>query len=243
MAKHRQRLDQALVERGLASSRTQAQELISNNSVLVNQAVAAKAASRVAPGDTVSLIGPKPKYVSRSGAKLEGALNEFGIDPAGLVCLDVGSSTGGFTDCLLQGGAESVVCVDVGTNQLHEKISTDRRVSVYEQTDIRKFVSDINFDLVVVDVSFISITSISDALAELLSQGTKLVCLVKPQFEVGKKLVSKGNGIVDDPELWLFAVRRVVADLLDKGLMFKAVTKSSVVGTSGNQEFLALLDR
>ena len=243
MAKQRQRLDQALVERGLASSRTQAQELIANKAVLVNQAIASKAASRVAPGDTVSLVGPKPKYVARSGGKLEGALIEFGINPSGLACLDVGSSTGGFTDCLLQSGAEHVTCVDVGTNQLHEKISNHPRVSVHEQTDIRKFRTEAQYDLVVVDVSFISVTSISEALAALAKDDGKLVCLVKPQFEVGKKYVSKGNGVISDPELWAFALRRVIAELLQHGFEFRGVTKSSVVGTTGNQEFLIYLER
>lgn len=241
MAKSRQRLDLALVERKLASSRSQAQDLIVSDKVMVNQAIVSKPASRVAASDTVALTGDAPKFVSRAGGKLEGALKEFGIDPKGLVCLDVGSSTGGFTDLLLQNGASHITCVDVGTNQLHEKVSKNPRVEVREQTDIRKFKPHKTFDLVVVDVSFISITSISQSLAELTADGGQLICLVKPQFEVGKKYVSKGRGIITNPELWSYALKRVIADLLDKGFTAKEIAPSSVVGTTGNQEFVVYL--
>jgi len=237
----RRRLDLEMVRRGLVPSRQEAQRLISESAVLVEGVIADKAARKVSPAENVRILGPKPKYVSRAGQKLETALEKFGIDPVGLICLDVGSSTGGFTDCLLQAGASSVVAVDVGTNQLHEKIRADRRVEVFEQTDIRKFETDEQFDLIVGDVSFISLKLILPKLKDLSKPGALLVMLIKPQFEAGRKEVSKGNGIITDPHIWDRVLRDVASFSIKLGLDVINITRSPVKGTSGNVEFLAHL--
>ncbi len=198
------------------------------------------------PGDAVEMAGPPARYVSRGGDKLEGALDAFGIDVTGWRCCDVGASTGGFTDCLLQRGAAEVVAIDVGRAQMHERLAADPRVTLHERTDIR----DVDpagvgapFDLVAADVSFISLTSVMECLAELSATGAPVVVLVKPQFEVGRKQASRGRGVIRDPELWQAALDRVLDAAATAGLPPQAAVPSPLRGAQGNVEFFLHLTK
>ncbi|MCP5029937.1 MAG: TlyA family RNA methyltransferase [Actinomycetia bacterium] len=237
----RRRLDAELVRRGLAPSRDRAQELISAGRVTVAGAPAAKATRLVDAGEPVEVQGPPARFVGRGGEKLEGALDRFAIDPAGLVALDAGSSTGGFTDCLLQRGATLVHAVDVGRHQLHERLRADPRVSSREQTDIRSVtVEDLGrpADITVSDVSFISLLGVADSLVGLTRQGGDLVLLVKPQFEVGRQAAARGKGIIRDPELWAEALYKVTDGLNQRGVAIMEGMVSPIRGAGGNVEFL-----
>lgn len=242
----KRRLDAELVRRGLLPSREAARRQIAAGRVLVDGAFADKPARLVDPAQSVALVGPPPRYVGRGGEKLEGALDAFGIDPAGWTCLDAGSSTGGFTDCLLQRGAAVVTAVDVGTNQLHEKLRSDPRVDVREHTDVRALRPD-QFhqpqDLVVGDLSFISLRLVLSRLVTLVVDGGSLVLLVKPQFEAGRQEAAKGRGVIADPAIW----RRVLLDVIgwaaEAGAGMVGVTPSSITGATGNVEFVVWLRR
>lgn len=238
------RLDSALVERGLASSREIAAGLIYEGKVLVNGSIASKAARHVKAGDRIEVISP-PKYVSRGGLKLEGALSRFDIGVGGLRVLDVGSSTGGFTDCLLQHQARLVYAVDVGTNQLHEKMRRDPRVVSFERTNVRDFQDPegLGFDLVVADVSFTSVRLLARDLVALTREGGQLVILVKPQFEVGHREASKGRGIIRDPALWKESLKMVAEEFLKQGVAVIALAVSEIRGTQGNVEFFYHLSK
>lgn len=242
----RRRLDAELVRRGLVTSRDRAREAVASGRVTVNGAVAQKAARLVLPGDALELAGPPARYVSRGGEKLEGALAAFGLDVAGWRCCDVGASTGGFTDCLLQRGAAEVVAVDVGRAQMHERLANDSRVTLYERTDIR----DVDpagvggpFDLVTVDVSFISLASVMACLAGLAAPGAAVVVLVKPQFEVGRREASRGRGVIRDPEQWQAALNRVLDAATTAGLAPQAAVPSALKGAQGNVEFFLRLEK
>lgn len=242
----RRRLDAELVRRGLATSRDRAREAVASGRVTVNGTVAQKAARQVLPGDALELVGPPARYVSRGGEKLDGALAALGLEVAGWRCCDVGASTGGFTDCLLQRGAAEVVAVDVGRAQMHERLSDDPRVTLYERTDIR----DIDpagvggpFGLVTADVSFISVTSVMIRLAELAAPGAPVVVLVKPQFEVGRQEASRGRGVIRDPELWQAALDRVLKSAVTAGLAPQAAIPSALKGAQGNVEFFLHLEK
>jgi 23S rRNA (cytidine1920-2'-O)/16S rRNA (cytidine1409-2'-O)-methyltransferase len=228
------------VRRGLASSRDQAKAAVEAGLVLVGGAPAQKASRMVGPSEPVRFLGPPPRFVSRGGEKLDAALSAFGIDPAGRRALDVGSSTGGFTDCLLQRGATEVVAVDVGRNQLHERLRADPRVLSLERTDIRSFAGSAHetFDLVVADLSFISVRAVAQVLADLASDGADLVVLVKPEFEAGRKVVSRGRGVVRDPEVWRDVLMSVASALSDAGAAMIATMVSPLTGGDGNVEFL-----
>jgi 23S rRNA (cytidine1920-2'-O)/16S rRNA (cytidine1409-2'-O)-methyltransferase len=222
------------VRRGLADSREQAKDLIAAGLVLVSGAVADKPARQVDPAEPVVLTG-KPRFVSRGGEKLDAALEQFGIDTAGVRALDAGSSTGGFTDCLLQRGAAHVTAVDVGTNQLHERLRADTRVDVHEQTHIRDFQGG-PYDLVVADLSFISLRTVAADLVRLA--GRDLVLLVKPQFEVGRAEAAKGKGVVRDPVARQRAVDEVVSAFSSLGTTMMESMASPLTGADGNVEFL-----
>jgi 23S rRNA (cytidine1920-2'-O)/16S rRNA (cytidine1409-2'-O)-methyltransferase len=239
------RLDVALVERGLCESREKARRLILAGQVLRNGAVCDKASAPAGPDDDLQLK-EKPRYVSRGGFKLEGALRHFSVDPTGLTCLDVGASTGGFTDCLLQHGAAKVHCLDVGTNQLVWSIRSDTRVHARENFNARHLTpSDLPepVDFVVIDVSFISLALILPAVAGVLSPGGRVICLIKPQFELRREDVGRG-GIVRDPVLHEQAVSKI-RDFVDRhpDLHWLDVMESPIQGTDGNREFLALLEK
>jgi 23S rRNA (cytidine1920-2'-O)/16S rRNA (cytidine1409-2'-O)-methyltransferase len=238
----RRRLDAELVRRGLVPSREQARQAVLAGRVLVAGAPAAKPDRLVDAGEALVVQGPPPRYVGRGGLKLEAALDRFGVDPAGLRAIDVGSSTGGFTDCLLQHGAARVVAVDVGRNQLHERLRADPRVDVHEQTNVRHVdPADLGgpAPLVVADLSFISLRTVLGPLLALVAPGGRLLALVKPQFEAGRAEASRGRGVVADPAVW----RRVLGELRDAlvshGAAMMGVMVSPITGADGNVEFLA----
>ncbi|MCS6953779.1 MAG: TlyA family RNA methyltransferase [Bryobacterales bacterium] len=238
MSASRRRLDQLLVERGLAESREKAKALIVAGAVFVDGQRASKPSQLVALEAELSLAARAP-YVSRSGKKLEAALDFFRIPVQGRVCLDVGASTGGFTDCLLQRGARRVYAVDVGKGQLDWRLRCDPRVVVREGINARYLrLEDIGeqVDLAVCDVSFISVTLILPAVAALLQPAGEMVILVKPQFEVGRGQVGKG-GIVRDPALHRFACDRVERAVRALGYT-ASVIESPLPGAEGNKEFL-----
>lgn len=237
----RRRLDAELVRRGLLPSRDAARREIEAGKVTVGGAPATKPARLVLPGDALELLGPPPKFVSRAGQKLEAALDHFVVDPAGLRVLDAGSSTGGFTDCLLQRGATSVVAVDVGTHQLHERIRADKRVEVHEQTDVRTITSASlggPVDLVVGDLSFISLKLVLPALIALTQPGSSLLLLIKPQFEAGKQEAAKGRGIISDPAIWDRVIEEVRDAAMSHGATMMGVMRSPITGSAGNVEFV-----
>jgi 23S rRNA (cytidine1920-2'-O)/16S rRNA (cytidine1409-2'-O)-methyltransferase len=240
------RLDQALVERGLCDSRERAKRLILAGQVRVNGQPARKPGDRIKPADELALAAPE-KFVSRGGHKLEHALEHFQLAVTGLVALDLGASTGGFTDCLLQRGAQKVFAVDVGQGQLAWKLRRDPRVAVMEKTNAR-FLKPENFpapaDLIVADCSFISLTKILPPAVPLLKPGGKIVALVKPQFEAGKAEVDKGRGVITDAAIH----ERVLAELQEfvaaqAGLCWRGVVESPLLGPAGNKEFLALIEK
>ncbi len=245
----RERIDKLLVERGLAPSRTRAQALVMAGLVLVGDRRVEKPSEMFAPDAPLRVRGsddPAARYVGRGGLKMEHALREFKVDADGIVCLDVGASTGGFTDCLLQHGARRVVAVDVGHNQLAWRLRSDARVEVREGINARHLrpeeFGDERFDLAVMDVSFISATKVLPAIVPLLKPGGRVLILIKPQFEVGKGEVGKG-GVVTDPAQHARVVEEVNAAALSHGLRVVGVTDSPITGAEGNREFLALYEK
>jgi len=239
----RERIDKLLVDRGLAESRTKAQALVMAGAVLVEEQLIHKPSELFSHDANIRVKeSATQRYVSRGGLKLEAALDEFNIDVHGLMCLDVGASTGGFTDCLLQHGAQRVVALDVGHNQLDWKIRNDPRVEVREEVNARHLLPEDfegEFDLITIDVSFISLTKILPALVPLLTNSGRIVGLIKPQFEVGKGEVGKG-GIVKDPSRHQRVVSEVNVFAKSLSLQVTGVIESPIKGADGNTEFLAL---
>ena len=239
----RERIDKLLVDRGLAESRTKAQALVMAGAVLVEEQLIHKPSELFSHDANIRVKeSATQRYVSRGGLKLEAALDEFNIDVHGLMCLDVGASTGGFTDCLLQHGAQRVVALDVGHNQLDWKIRNDPRVEVREEVNARHLLPEDfegEFDLITIDVSFISLTKILPALVPLLTKSGRIVGLIKPQFEVGKGEVGKG-GIVKDPSRHQRVVSEVNVFAKSLSLQVTGVIESPIKGADGNTEFLAL---
>jgi len=233
------RLDLLLVERGLVDSREKAQALILSGQVLANEQKVEKAGAKVKSDSAVRLLGLAGKYVSRGGLKLEAALEHFRIDPDTKTCLDIGASTGGFTDCLLQRGAARVFAVDVGTNQLDWRLRRDPRVVVLEKTNARHL--DLarlgqRAELLTMDVSFISATLILPRVPPLLEPRAEVLVLVKPQFEVGPKQLGKG-GLVRDPRLHREAIAKVSRKVLELGFERLDFVESILPGASGNREY------
>ncbi len=242
----RRRLDLELLRRGLTDSRQQARHLIDDGRVLVGGAPADKAGRLVAAGEPIRVLGPPARYVGRGGEKLAGALARFDVDPTGVRALDAGSSTGGFTDALLQAGAASVVAVDVGRAQLHERLRADPRVDVREQTDIRTVApADVGgpVDVVVADLSFISLHAVIDRLLALVAPGGHLVVLVKPQFEAGRAEVSRGRGVIRDPEIWRRVLEDAMVTIEGAGGAIMDAMVSPLRGADGNAEFLVHVRR
>lgn len=242
------RIDKLLVERGLAESRTKAQALVMAGVVLADEQRVNKPSDTVASDAKVRLKGgddPTSRYVGRGGLKLETALRDFELNVEGFNCLDVGASTGGFTDCLLQHGAKRVIALDVGHNQLDYRLRTDARVEVREGVNARYLQPgdfETRFDLAVMDVSFISATKIMPAIIPLLQAAGRLITLIKPQFEVGRGEVGKG-GIVRDPQQHARVIAEVNQAALKLGLQLKKVIESPIRGADGNVEFLALYEK
>ncbi|MGN6385061.1 MAG: TlyA family RNA methyltransferase [Verrucomicrobiota bacterium] len=243
------RLDQALVERGLCVSREQAKRAVLAGTVRINDQRARKASDVVKEGDAISLDEPQT-FVSRGGHKLEHALLEFQLDVSGLTALDLGASTGGFTDCLLQHGATRVYAIDVGHGQLAWKLRNDPRIVVMEKTNAREltrahFPADFELaDLAVIDCSFISLTKLLVPAVALLKASGRIIALVKPQFEAGKAEVDKGEGVIKDPKIHervLNEIREFIRTI--PGLEWKQLTESPLLGPAGNKEFLLLLEK
>jgi 23S rRNA (cytidine1920-2'-O)/16S rRNA (cytidine1409-2'-O)-methyltransferase len=233
------RLDVALVNRGLAASRERARALIMAGQVRVDGQVMSKASAAVKAGASIELEVPDHPYVSRGGVKLAHALDDFGVDPAGRHALDVGASTGGFTDVLLQRGAARVIALDVGHGQLDWRLRTDARVDVHEGVNARALTAaDVPHavDLVTIDVSFISLGLILPPLPPFLTPGADVIALVKPQFEAGREEVGK-HGIVTDPAVHESVLARVTAEAQAAGFSRVAMAPSVITGATGNQEF------
>ena len=242
-----ERIDKLLVDRGLAPSRTKAQALVMAGLILVDEQLVLKASQTFPLNANIRLKGsddPAQRYVSRGGLKLAGALREFNLDVNGLTCLDVGASTGGFTDCLLQHGARTVVAIDVGHNQIDWRLRTDPRVTVREGLNARYLTPadfDQKFDLATIDVAFISATKVLPAVVPLLATQGRIVLLIKPQFEVGKGEVGKG-GIVKDPAQHQRVIAEVNSAAQACGLKVGGLIESPIHGVDGNVEFLALYE-
>lgn len=241
--KHKERLDQLLVQRGLAESRAKAQAVIMSGQVYVDGQKADKAGMAYDVEAPIEVRGEVCPYVSRGGWKLEKALETFGVDPAGWVCSDSGASTGGFTDCLLQKGAAKVFAIDVGYGQLAWKLRQDPRVVSMERTNIRYVTpEDLGepLDLAVVDVSFISLKLVLPTIRRLLKATGQVLCLIKPQFEAGREKVGK-KGVVRDPAVHREVLEQFLQTAAELGFTVRALTYSPVKGPEGNIEFLGHL--
>lgn len=239
------RLDALLVAKGYVSGREKAKELVENGAVTVSGKIVKKASQKVLPDSKITCDTTSVRFVGRGGFKLEKALRISGVDVKGTVAMDIGASTGGFTDCLLQAGADTVYAVDVGTDQLHSSLREDPRVVVLEGTDVRspalqESVSARSVDICAIDVSFISLTRVLPAVLPFLKDGATVLCLIKPQFEAGKSAIGK-KGVVRDAKVH----RRVLEDLCmffnQTALSVTALDYSPITGGEGNIEFLAAL--
>ncbi len=235
------RIDLYLSKNGYAESRQKAKGLLEDGLVTVNGKPITKASHEVTETDTVKVTGTGLRYVGRGGLKLEGALQAFSFDPMGMTAIDVGASTGGFTDCLLQNGVNRVYAVDAGTNQLHAKLRNDPRVISLENCNAKDLNSDIipeKISLAVMDLSFISQTCVYSALTSILKEGAVLISLIKPQFEAGRKALNK-NGLVKDRKIHEAVIINVLQAAADCSLYCQALTVSPITGGDGNIEYLA----
>lgn len=238
------RLDKAIFQRGLVQSRSRAALLIEEGSVLVNGETVLKASREVSDADEIS-VTDSIGYVGRGGLKLEHALKTFSVSADGKDCLDIGASTGGFTQCLLNNGAKRVVAVDVGHGQMHESIASDKRVVLFENTNARFITADTVLgkkDLIVMDVSFISQTEIYPAICDSLKDEGTAITLVKPQFEAGSRFLNK-KGIVKDKKAYYLTFQKLLQHLLPLGLGIFDCCPSSIKGGDGNVEFLILIKK
>lgn len=236
----RVRIDKAMVDAGLAPTRQKAQALVMAGCVFSGGARIEKPGHQIDPSLEIEVRGEDHPFVGRGGLKLDRALREFAVDPEGAICMDVGASTGGFTDCLLKGGARRVYAVDVGYGQLARRLAEDERVVVIDRTNIRNLDRGLVPDpigIAVIDVSFISLSIVLPSVDPFLPAGASVVALIKPQFEVGRELVGKG-GIVKDPASHLIAIERVRSAGLSLGWVFKGLCDSPILGAKGNKEFL-----
>lgn len=239
------RLDTALFERGFAESREKAKALIMSGVVYVNNQKSDKAGNTVKPDDIIEVRGETLKYVSRGGLKLEKAMQSFPIDLSGCVCMDIGASTGGFTDCMLQNGAARVYAVDVGYGQLAWRLRTDERVINLERTNFRYITAEQipeAIDFASVDVSFISLYHIFPRLNSLLRSSGRAVCLIKPQFEAGKENVGK-KGVVRDKAVHIAVIEKIISLALENGFSVLGLDFSPVKGPEGNIEYLCFLEK
>jgi 23S rRNA (cytidine1920-2'-O)/16S rRNA (cytidine1409-2'-O)-methyltransferase len=239
----KERIDKLLVEKGMIQSRERARAFIMAGKVMVEGRTVDKPGTKVEIGDRLQVRGNDQPYVSRGGIKLEGALNAFGMDPKGMVVMDVGASTGGFTDCVLQKGARRVYAVDVGYGKLAWKLQKDPRVINLERRNIRYLRREEvpeEVDLILIDTSFISIEKVLPHLLDFVKRGSILISLIKPQFEVGKGEVGKG-GVVKDPLLHQRVIDRISEFSRGLGLSLLGLTESPLLGPKGNKEFFIYL--
>lgn len=243
--KEKLRLDTELVSRGLVQSRERAKAMIMSGVVYVNNQKALKAGDEVKPDDKIEVRGETLKYVSRGGLKLEKAMREFSIDLNGKICMDVGASTGGFTDCMLQNGAVKVYSIDVGYGQLDWKLRSDNRVVNLERTNIRYVTNEQipdTIDFSSVDVSFISLTLVLPVVRKLLAENGRVMCLIKPQFEAGKGKVGK-KGVVREPEIHYEVITKILNFMHRNGFNVLALEFSPIRGPEGNIEYLAYAEK
>ena len=242
------RLDAVLVAQGLATGREKAKELIAAGMVMINGRPAVKAAQMVAENDHVVCTDTLHRYVGRGGEKLEKALQETGLSPQGCCCLDIGASTGGFTDCLLQRGALRVYALDVGHGQLHPHLCADERVVNLEGMDVRRTadvlacMGEDRPDFGVIDVSFVSLETIWPAVENVLNERAHIICLIKPQFEAGRAAIGK-KGVVKDPAVHQAVLLRLMAFWAERGWAVDYVSYSPITGGEGNIEYLAAVCR
>lgn len=239
----RRRLDAELVRRGLATSREAARAEVLAGRVTVGGAPATKPSRLVDPGEAIVVHGPPPRFVSRAGFKLVAAIERFGLGPSidGARVLDAGASTGGFTDCVLQCGAAEVVALDVGHNQLHERLLAHPRVVSKERTNLRTVTPGSlgdPFDVVVADLSFISLELVLDPLIAVAAAGALYVVLVKPQFEAGRTEVARGRGVISDPVVWRGVLGSIASALTTRSAAIMGAMASPLTGADGNVEFL-----
>ncbi len=240
------RLDAAMVDRGLAGARQRAKERITAGDVLVNGRIVRKAATTVGPEDEIRCVGEDLRYVGRGGLKLEKALAFGNLTLKGACAMDVGASTGGFTDCMLQNGARKVYAIDVGHGQLHPRLTADARVVNLEGTDIRRTdeltrrIAPASVNFCSIDVSFISVKKIFPSVLPFLQPGARIVCLIKPQFEAGRAAVGK-KGVVHDPKVHVGVINDLCAFFFSQGCTVNNITYSPVAGGDGNIEYLALM--
>lgn len=242
----KERLDVLLVEQGYFPSREKAKAAIMAGEILVDGQISDKAGTKIDPETEITVHTDPCPYVSRGGYKLEKAIQTFGLNLSGDICVDIGASTGGFTDCMLQNGAKKVYSIDVGYGQLDWKLRTDPRVVNIERCNIRYF--DPNtikepVDLISIDVSFISLKLVLPVAKKLLSDSGGILCLIKPQFEAGREEVSKGKGIIRDPAVQEEAIRMVMGVVDDLALISEGLTWSPVKGAKGNIEFLLYIGK
>lgn len=233
-----------MVRRGLVDSRSEAQVAIDASKVTVGGSIADKAARQVSPAEPIELLAPPRKFVGRGGDKLDPALDAFGVDVTAKRCLDIGASTGGFSDCLLSRGAERVYAVDVGHGQLHQKLRDDERVVVHERLNARELrlehVENSPVDIVVADVSFISLRLVNPAAMGAMDHDAEVVYLIKPQFEARKDQVGKG-GVVSDPAIWAKVISKLLGTFSAQNLYMVGIDVSPIRGAAGNVEFFANL--
>ena len=234
------RLDNVLVSDGFFETRNKAQNAIKDGIIEVSGKIVTKSSYEVPEGYEIKIIGEVLPYVSRGGLKLEKAIKEFNIDMTGKTMLDIGSSTGGFTDCALQNGASKVIAVDVGSDQMAKKLREDERVMLFENTDFRDIDEDIlsNANFASIDVSFISVTKIIDAFNRLENL-KEVVCLIKPQFECGKEIADKYKGVIKDKNVHQNVIMHVIEAFNNEGYFADDLTVSPIKGGSGNTEYLA----
>ncbi len=241
----KKRLDTLLVDKGLFPSREKAKSSIMAGLIKIDGRVVDKAGTEVPEKAVVEVAGPAIPYVSRGGLKLEKAVKEFELDLKGKIVVDIGASTGGFTDCALQNGAAKVYAIDVGYGQLDWKLRQDPRVVNLERTNFRYFDKGIlseNPDLVTIDVSFISLEKILPVVAEILLAGSQVIALIKPQFEAGREKVGK-KGVVRDPETHMSVIEKVLVSADQNGFNIKAISYSPIKGPEGNIEYLLYLEK
>lgn len=240
----KERLDILVVKKGIVDSRSKSSELIKSSKICVNGNIITKPSYLCNIVDDIKLIGEKLKYVSRGGLKLETAINKFNLDFHDKCILDIGSSTGGFTDCALQNGASKVVSVDVGSNQIHPSLLGNPKIDLHEKTDIRnldiKYVNDC--EICVIDVSFISVTKFIDIICTY-PKLDMIVCLIKPQFECGKETADKYKGIILNKEIHKSVITNVVNTFKNYNFYLNGLTPSSIKGGDGNIEYLALFEK
>lgn len=239
------RLDKELVERGLAPTRAKAQELIKTNNVKVNNKICTKSSTEINADDIIEIVDNITlKYVSRAGLKLEKAINTFALDFNGKNIMDIGSSTGGFTDCAIQHGANSVIAVDVGTNLMHESLRNSPKVELYEQTNIKDLPNDKfqNINYITIDVSFVSLSKIIDKIM-LANCTADIIALIKPQFECGKAIADKFKGVILNQKIHNEILNNTISMFNDYGYTLLSLTFSPITGGDGNIEYISHFTR